>query len=528
MKLHSLNLDQHPYYNKESLAYSSLDPKLKPFYEHAPRVEDIKSVIEAKQKFFGTDQRTLLHDVLQKQYADLGLSADSEVLNNITSLLNPNTFTVTTGQQIHIFFGPLFFIYKALSAIGTAAKLNEEYPDKHFVPIFWMASEDHDFEEINSIEIYGKNIIWEAKSGNAVGRMSPKELTMHCDELLQILDDNEANASVVELFKKAYAESSSFATATQKVLYSLSRQTGLVVLEPDDVELKSSIKALIKNDLIEGINEQVLNEQTKELKQAGFKPQIGAQAQNFFYFSDNVRVKIQKEGDNFVIGKQKLSANELAQLIETQPGQFSPNVALRPLYQESILPNVVYIAGTSELRYWLQLKAIFKANNLPMPMVLIRNSFLMVGSKLFAKAENKLECLEDLFLDEASIAKKYDQQVQRDLHKAQTLLSEGQDQLEAIKLQLEKLPLNRLPHGGYKSVEKGLNQIANALNEVDTSSESISELAQQVIQLKQKIANSEQVQERTTALAAHFPRVKELLKLRNVHAFQNLLHILEH
>jgi bacillithiol synthase len=526
MESFEIDLDQHPYFNKEAQAYYSHDKALSEFYVHSPNLESVERVVEKKEKSFSQAKRQVLVEALLEQYKPLKLKSDSPVQTNILSLLEPNTFTVTTGQQIHPLFGPLFFLYKALSAIGTSNVLNQNYPKLHFVPIFWMASEDHDFDEIKHIKAYNNTLTWDEKSGPPVGRLSPKNLVKLCDELENILDGSDENKQYIALFRKAYGECKTFGEATLQVLTELTAHTGLIVLEPDNSLLKQEMKSLATSDLLQNGNKNSIEAQTKKLKQKSFKPQIGAQATNFFYLTKDERVKIKKKGSLFLIGDLELDKAALIELIDSNIEDFSPNVALRPLFQETILPNVIYIAGTSELRYWLQILNTFKLNHVDYPMVLLRKSALIMRKKNYKRIMSKLDTPSDLFQEDQALIKKYDKKLKEKLNNVKLLVSDQFANHQATVKSFNDLPLKRLPFSAFKAIDKALNQLNLALEEIDGSQSQVSEEVQDIIHLRNKFIDFDKVQERNTNLVSHFGELYSMLHEIEMNAFTKTIQIL--
>ncbi len=173
MKATYIDYSETNSFSSTALSYLSRDPKLRPFISDFPSIEAFGKLIASKRV---TADRDVLVEVLKRQYAGVGAEsekwkADSAVLSNIELLSDPNTYTITTGHQLNIFTGPLYFIYKIVTAINLAKELKEAYPNKNFVPVYWMATEDHDFAEINHISLHGKPIVWEQDNRGATGRL---------------------------------------------------------------------------------------------------------------------------------------------------------------------------------------------------------------------------------------------------------------------------------------------------------------------------------------------------------------------
>ena len=313
-------------------------------------------------------QRELLANTLQQQYQ--GQSQHEAVQSNIEALRQPNTFTVTTGHQLALFTGPLYFIYKIVSTIKLAEQLKQQHPQHNFVPVFWMASEDHDFAEIAQAHFTDRSYKWQGEFKDAVGRLSLKSLQPLLKEL-----------KLPELFERAYSKSSHLAEATRTLVHELFASYGLLVLDADTPELKQQLLPIIKADVLEQQTLPLVEKADAALQKLGYKVQAHARNINFFYLHKGLRQRIEQIGENFLLvdTEEQLSRQQLAERIEQYPERFSPNVILRPLYQELLLPNIAYLGGPAEVAYWLQLAEVFTHYKVPMPIVLPRNFVLLLG-----------------------------------------------------------------------------------------------------------------------------------------------------
>ncbi len=300
----------------------------------------------------------------------------------IEKLQESNTYTVTTGHQLNIFTGPLYFIYKIVSTINLAKQLKSQYPDQNFVPIYWMASEDHDFEEISHFLLFGKKYQWETSQTGAVGRMNPQELSA----ILEEMPEKPA------IFEKAYLGQKTLAAAVRQYVHDLFGAEGLVVIDADDSRLKKIFAPIIKDDLIANKANELVESTTQSLADLGYKSQIFPREINFFYLKDHFRERIVKEGNHFEVLNQgiQFTEEELLAELEQYPERFSPNVVMRPLYQESILPNIAYLGGPAEVAYWMQLKGVFAHYQVAFPVLMPRN-FALIINKTSAKKMQKLE-----------------------------------------------------------------------------------------------------------------------------------------
>lgn len=368
--------------------YLGRSADLLPYVSAFPTIEAFKERI-AQKSAHAVDRGTLV-SVLEDQNAILLLSKASE--RNIQSLAEENTFTVTTGHQLCLFTGPLYFIYKIISTINLTQKLKVQYPEKQFVPIFWMASEDHDFEEVNHIHLFGKTIRWNTGQKGAVGSMSLKGLTDLLEELSPVLGESENAQKLMQIFSDAYLKNENLAAATRYLVNELFGEYGLVILDGDDVKLKQQFTSVIKKDVLEQGFQKTIAACTGRLA-ANYKAQAYVRPINFFRLSEGSRDRIERG-----VSEQE---------IENNPEQFSPNVLMRPLYQETILPNLAYIGGGAEVAYWMQLKTAFAQEDIPFPILVLRNSAMWIESNQFVKSKQLGLSEVDLFTEEIELHKQY-------------------------------------------------------------------------------------------------------------------------
>lgn len=365
------------------LDYIRQKPQIAPFYNQYPNPANFKNLLEGKD--FDLGKRNVLVGELEKQY--VGIETSEKTKTQIRSLADGKTFTVTTGHQLNLFTGPLYFIYKIVSTINLANKLKESYPEYHFVPVYWMATEDHDFEEINYFKLNGKKYQWQSKQSGAVGDF---ELDQSFREFFK-----EVSSFVPELFQEAYLGSKKLSEAGRKYVHHLFGEKGLLVVDGNTPDFKRIFVPVIQADLLTHTPNQLAEQQTKKLEDLGYKNQIFPREINFFYMVSGVRERIEKIGPIYKVLNTDISFTETAILEELKehPEKFSPNVVLRPLYQEMILPNLAYLGGPAEVAYWFQLKTIFEHFSVQFPAVMPRN-FAMVLDKLAMRKISQLE-IED-------------------------------------------------------------------------------------------------------------------------------------
>lgn len=406
MTLKEIPLAETGMFPKIVLDYLSGNDFLKQFYTYSPDLNSFGDAINNRR--FTSKSRENLVNVLLDQYSSIGIT-DEKVLANIHSLKNENTFTVTTGHQLCVFTGPLYFIYKILTTIKLAGELNLKYPNNHFVPVFWLASEDHDFEEVNHIHLFNKTFTWQTDSNNQpVGKISTSTLSGFINEIKTVFSNSEHLPSILLLFEEAYLKSSTLSEATRKIVNSLFCKYGLVMIEPDDARLKQSFKKVMLGDIIEQKSSLSINHTNSDLEKE-YKLQIHGREINFFYLSEKGRHLIKKVDKDFIVANTEInfSEEEIKNEIETHPELFSPNVVLRPIYQETILPNISYTGGPGEIAYWLQLKSVFETHEIDFPILWLRNSFMLLNKNLQSRIEKTGLDLSDFFQSSEKLSKKF-------------------------------------------------------------------------------------------------------------------------
>lgn len=385
------------YFSSIIIDYLNQSPHLQPFYRHPVSMEGIKGAIAARKQF--TVNRTVLVNVLQQQYASVETS--EAVSGNIRALAGENTFTIVTAHQPNIFTGYLYFIYKILHIIKLAAELDKQLPAYKFVPVFYMGSEDADLEELGKIFISGEKIVWDTKQTGAVGRMHPKGLDKIIERLEGELSIHPYGPELLNMVKAAYTSSPDMQTATLQLVNRLFAAYGLVVLIPDDASLKQLMRPVFEDDLLHQTPSVLVNETIQQLS-AHEKVQAQPRDINLFYLKNNIRERIVKNGDTWkVIGHNIVfSAAQLMQELSDHPERFSPNVILRGLFQETILPNIAFIGGGGETAYWLELQGLFTHYNVPFPMLILRNSFLFIDKEYNEKINRLGLAAHDFFKSE--------------------------------------------------------------------------------------------------------------------------------
>ena len=436
---------QTNHFSKIALDYIDQSEQLKPFFAHAASLQGIQSSIEARKQF--PTNRKLIVEELRRQYADV--IASEKVKENIEALLSENGFTITTAHQNNIFLGPLFVIYKTLHVIKLADHLNATIPQQKFVPVFYMGSEDADLDELNHIYVEGEKLVWNTKQTGAVGRMKiDKELLKIISKIEGQLTVLPGGEEIISLFKDCYKEGETLQKATFRFLNLVFGEFGLVVLIPDTPVLKKQMASIFEDDLMNQTASGIVQQTAGKLEEAGYKTQAHPRDVNLFYLKDNTRNRIVFEKERYTVFDTRIdfSRGEILKELNEYPERFSPNVILRGLYQETILPNIAFIGGGGELAYWLELKELFQHYKVPYPGLVLRNSFLIVEKKWQEKI-NKLGFeMEDFFLSEEELMKKFVARESKREIKLNGNLDEAVQLYELIKIQAAKVDITLAAH----------------------------------------------------------------------------------
>jgi bacillithiol biosynthesis cysteine-adding enzyme BshC len=388
-------------FSKMVLDYVKGDEQLQPFYEQPVSVDGIKKTIEVR-KTFATD-RKLLVNVLQKHYANS--NPTTRQLQNIQQLNTSNCFTVTTAHQPNIFTGHLYFIYKILHAIKLCEKLKAEMPENDFVPVYYMGSEDADLDELGHIYINGIKHEWKTNQTGAVGRMKvDKALVQMLDVIEGEIAVHPFGKEIIDQMRACYVVGTTIEQATFKLVNALFGEYGLVVFLPDDADYKRAFIPVVEKELREQFSHSIVKATANKFPKQ-YKVQASGRELNLFYLKDDRRDRIEKSADHFKVVDTEVNFTEpeIIQELETYPERFSANVILRPVFQEMILPNIAFIGGGGEIAYWLELKNVFEAVQVPYPVLVLRNSFLLAEKSYSLKVKSLGFDIADLFKPETEL-----------------------------------------------------------------------------------------------------------------------------
>ncbi|NNF36527.1 MAG: bacillithiol biosynthesis cysteine-adding enzyme BshC [Saprospiraceae bacterium] len=377
-----------PQYSKKDLAYQQMDERLKDLISYEPSIDAFANAIQERKKK-PVDRKLLIsqiHGIYEKR------SLTPSQLSNLSALNEEDTFTLVTAHQPSLLTGPLYYIYKICSVIKSCHLLSDAYPDQHFVPIFISGSEDHDFEEINHCNIFNKRIEWNENAGGAVGRMPIEKLDDVVNQFSEILGSSEHASQIRNILYEALNGSTIYKHFNFNIVNELFANFGLLVVDMDRKEFKAAFSDHIIEEIIKRPSENLVLKTQQILEERGISNQAHPRDINFFYLKDNFRTRITYENGRYQLVDTEISFSEaeIKEEIHNHPERFSPNVIMRPIYQESILPNLAYIGGGGEIAYWLERKSQFEHFNVPFPILMRRNSALLVdksSQKLLRKLD---------------------------------------------------------------------------------------------------------------------------------------------
>lgn len=435
-------------FSRIAMDYIDQAASIRHFFSHPPTLQGLQKAIDARN-LFPQDREVLVRE-LKKQYD--GIETSGKVRRNIESLLSSQTFTICTAHQNNIFTGPLYFIYKILHTIRLAEQLKETLPHHDFVPVFYIGTEDADLDELNHIYLGNEKLVWETRQTGAVGRMKiDKALRRLIDRMEGQLTVLPHGAELISLLKKTYSEGATIANATFSLVNALFSEFGLVVLQPDNAALKKLMIPVFEDELLHQTSSGIVEQATQRLENEGYKVQAHPREINLFYLENDTRERILPKGRGLAGGASATEGykiqvagsgwtqEEMIKELKEHPGKFSPNVILRGLYQETILPNIAFIGGAGETAYWLQLKDLFDHYKVPFPVLVLRNSFLVVQKK-WQEAIVKLGFgTEDFFLTEQELMTRIVEKESRNATKLNGSLAEVEKLYDAFRQQAVKV-----------------------------------------------------------------------------------------
>jgi bacillithiol biosynthesis cysteine-adding enzyme BshC len=491
-----------PQLSFKDVAYATGDPALRPFFKYDVKIESFIDIIKDKKEQ-KTDRKALV-EALLAQYRSIELHP--KVSENIHALADENTFTVTTAHQPSLFTGPLYYIYKIMSTVRLTEDLNKYYPKFNFVPVFVSGAEDHDFDEVSYANIFNKKIVWENDEQGSVGMMKTASLQEPLEILAQIVGEGENAQQILQIFNSAFAENTTYGQATIQVANALFESHGLVVLDMNKAALKKLFIPIAEQELLNQVSQSFIEKAQRALEEAGFGGQAHAREINLFYLSDQIRNRIVKENGIYRVldTDYSFTESEMIEELHNHPERFSPNVVMRPLYQELVLPNLAYIGGGGEIAYWLERKEQFEHFGINFPMLIRRNSVLWID-KNHQKKITKLEfSTQEIFDDADSLIRKF---VEENAETALTLEAEiklHEQAFEGIIRKTEQVDpgLKKAVMAEMTRQQKSLDQLQNRLHRAEKQKHDTA--VGQIKKMKERLFPNHGLQERTDNFIPYF------------------------
>ncbi len=412
-----LKYSEIPGFNDLYLDYLYNFEKVQSFYK-----QDFRDTSLYREKFAeisGSQRlhRNLLPEILSEQYNGIDISKSTE--SNIALLGKDKTIAVVTGQQLSIFGGPLYTIYKTITAIKLCRQLRDSYDDFNFVPVFWLEGNDHDFDEVSYVNILDKTNNFKTITYNdgkdeetnrgSVGNISFGEnFQQVIDEFLADMRDSEFKEELAGYIKDFYKVGTDFKTAFRKLLNKLFGEYGLVIFDPQDSKIKKMLRPVYQKE-IENFQFHTDNaiQRSADLEE-NYHAQVKVRPINLFITEGTGRYVLEPDEAGFRLRNKrvKFTKEELLNRLNEHPEDFSSNVLLRPICQDYILPTGFYVGGPSEIAYFAQVIPLYNYFEVPQPFVYPRASATIIEKNIMKVLEKYNLDFSDILMDEKELKTK--------------------------------------------------------------------------------------------------------------------------
>jgi len=434
MDCRALAFRQLPHQPKLFLEYLDHFERVKAFYLHPPTMQAVTRT--ARKLEYPRQRRGEVAELLRKQ--NIALGAGAETQSNLARL-EKGAIAIVTGQQVGLFSGPAYAIYKALTAVQIAEELTRGGIPA--VPVFWMATEDHDLDEVRTATWFDQGRLRRFElpvvgAGRPVGGISlGAEVEPFAREAAELLS-NQGSDLLAEYLRESYRPGETYGSAFAKLFTRLFAQQGLILMDPLDPGLHRVATPLYQHALAErdAVNEKLL-QRGKDLGRAGFDAQVKVTSRStlLFYLGDGARQVITASNGKFQAGDKTWARDELVHLTHAEPGKFSPNALFRPVVQDYLLPTAAYVAGPAEISYFAQSEVIYRRLLGRMPVMLPRAGFTLVDAKAAKLLRRYGLTVEDVWagsqslrhkMEGASVPKGLSKTFERDQKQIQKMLTQ--------------------------------------------------------------------------------------------------------
>ncbi len=486
--------------------YLEGNEKTRHLYKYPPSFDIVPRIMEERQ--VRNVDRELLVSVLNELYEPFGQS--EAVRKNIALLKKESSFTVTTAHQPCLMTGPLYFIVKIADTIRLSEELKKRYPDNDFIPVYWMGSEDHDFEEINHLFVHRQRIEWSKNASGPVGRLKLRGIDAVIDELAGILGDSSRAHEWVQILKRHYRSDHTLAEATFGLVNELFASYGLLIMTGDRKDLKERFIPVMERELLERKSRGEVEKKVRMMEENGYKAQARPREVNLFYFNDGIRERIEYQPgeESYKVLNTHLYFDRETMISELHkcPNHFSPNVILRPVYQELILPNLAYVGGAGEISYWLELEGVFELYQVNFPMLLVRNSVMIIEHNVQKKMDQLHLELRQVFEEEEQLIRSLVMQ-QSDgritLEEEKTEIGKAMERVRNLALRVDPT-LERSVEGEMQKMLKALDKLEGKILRAEKKKHEI--LIRQIQTLKERLLPGGKLHERLDNIAEYYAK----------------------
>lgn len=412
-----INFSDIPGHNNLFLDYLNEFDNVDQFYEINFRkfesYEDKFRAVASSERYAGKE----LSEIIENQYK--GFSLSKKTSENISLLGKKNTLAIVTGQQLGILGGPLYTFYKIITAIKLSEHLNHKFSEFTFVPVFWLEGDDHDYDEIRSISLlspdnklsqisYNDGLSEEVNRGDTGSIVINSNIDNFFNELNINLRDSDFKSQILDLLKSCYSEGKTFKQAMKELIFNFYDKHGLVIFDPQDEKIKKHLIPIFQKEIKDfRFHTEKVVEVSAKLEEL-YHVQVKVRPINLFRTEEDGRHLIEPVENEFRLKRKrkKFSEEELLKLIENEPEKFSPNVLLRPICQDAILPTAIYVGGPSEISYFAQVLPLYEFYGFEPPIIYPRSSLTILEKSTTSVFEKYNLTLQDFYFPIEEISDK--------------------------------------------------------------------------------------------------------------------------
>lgn len=507
MNIKKIDYSNVPAISFKDLAYIKLEPFLREFYNYTPDLSSFAKAIE--DRIEKPVDRSLLVSALESNYTVV--ESTELQRENLALLQSEDTFTIITAHQPSLFGGPLYYVLKICSVINLCKQLKQTYPKYNFVPTFISGGEDHDFEEVDHLNLFGKSVKWDREAMGPVGRLDIKGLQSVIDEVSEILGGNPNAVYLKTVLNESIKSCDTYGQFVFKFINILFGSYGVIAVNMDNSEMKAAFAPLIKKELLEKISQPIVTNTQEKLATHNFKAQAHSRDINLFYLGEGSRDRIEYEDGKYNIIDSSLSftESEILEELESKPENFSPNVVMRPLYQEFILPNLAYVGGGGEIAYWLERKAQFEAFDVFYPMLIRRNSVMILNKGLNKTIDKLGFSIDDIFQTEDELINQYinaNTEVEIELEDQKSTVQKAYEEIAAKSKEIDPGLAKSVLADMTKQL-KNIDQMESRMKRTVKSQQEVQ--VKKIAKLKEKLFPNNGLQERFDNFMPHYMDIGE-------------------